>query len=55
MYIIFVFDVFSEQKVRQYEQYVHDLQAHNCALVNNQDTSSGTCYPELQQEVRTFI
>ncbi|XP_045489192.1 myosin heavy chain, clone 203-like isoform X3 [Pieris rapae] len=39
-----------EQKVVQYEKYVHDLQAHNRALINSQDTSGGICYPELQQE-----
>ncbi|XP_047523028.1 ribosome-binding protein 1-like isoform X2 [Pieris napi] len=43
-----------EQKVVQYEKYVHDLQAHNRALINSQDTSGGICYPELQQEVMTL-
>ncbi|XP_045526779.1 ribosome-binding protein 1-like isoform X2 [Pieris brassicae] len=43
-----------EQKVVQYEKYVRDLQAHNRALINSQDTSGGICYPELQQETMTL-
>ncbi|XP_060800647.1 cingulin isoform X2 [Amyelois transitella] len=39
----------NEQKVIQYEQYVHDLQAHNKSMVKTQDGNAS--YQELQQEI----
>lgn len=44
-------NIFSEQKVIQYEQYVRDLQAHNRAVANCQETPNGISYQDLQQEV----
>lgn len=46
---------FSEQKVIQYEQYVRDLQAHNRAVANCQETPNGISYENLQQEVNILL
>lgn len=48
---IYNLNVFSEQKVIQYEQYVRNLQAHNRAVANCQETPNGISYQDLQQEV----
>ncbi|XP_053599581.1 golgin subfamily A member 4-like isoform X2 [Plodia interpunctella] len=42
----------NEQKVIQYEQYVHDLQAHKQTMAKCQDgNTNGASYQELQQEI----
>ncbi|XP_072941662.1 uncharacterized protein [Epargyreus clarus] len=41
----------NEQKVIQYEQYVRDLQAHNRAVANCQESPNGISYQDLQQEI----
>ncbi|XP_045492270.1 myosin-9-like isoform X2 [Colias croceus] len=44
----------NEQKVIQYEQYVRDLQAHNRAIANCQETPNGISYQDLQQEIMSL-
>ncbi|XP_050362802.1 myosin-9-like isoform X2 [Nymphalis io] len=40
-----------EQKVNQYEQYFHDLQAHNRDSAKCQETENGISYQDLQKEI----
>ncbi|XP_038213298.1 cingulin-like [Zerene cesonia] len=44
----------NEQKVIQYEQYVRDLQAHNRAIANCQESPNGISYQDLQQEIMSL-
>lgn len=50
-----VSNIFSEQKVIQYEQYVRNLQEHNRAVANCWETPNGISYQDLQQEVKLSI
>ncbi|VVD03435.1 unnamed protein product [Leptidea sinapis] len=44
----------NEQKVIQYEQYVHNLQAHYRSAVNCQEAPNGISYQDLQQEIMSL-